>query len=453
MGSARQKTLAGIRAVQLPARLTLPYAAAMRSLVLAVFLFAVPAHALTDEQRTQLVEHFGKLKDLQDFSAGAVDAALGDPAFKDFFDGYSKLITVVQLADQLASAKDKEAMQLLAGEGAKAAMEYAAKKLPGTALAAGVSAFNFLSWANTGLGLFKDFVFDPALEQAQLDTYMQLRGALDPEDAAAKTFGWGYMREKALKQLEKQGFNMDLLWEGGVKGKLSKQWEAKLEQFVVSSFEAKYVRKLVAESSKAASRELPALDGQAKRALEQHRNDAGDEGRFAGDIVTTQGKKVEFWINGKAPPLKDGRFTLDRSNTFTVRMVAVGARRQQSRDLKAKPPGAVTLDGVPTDHAFAYSAGKNASAWKVTEESYDAKVQAKLGKVTAQSKRSSRPAVQNDVLVFTLADDTANETITIDVSGHVKWAMSGTRANGAAASDSADESETGAIVLHVAPRK
>ena len=41
----------------------------------------------------------------------------------------------------------------------------------------------------------------------------------------------------------------------------------------------------------------------------------------------------------------------------------------------------------------------------------------------------------------------------IDVSGDVKWEMTGTRATGAAAHDQADESATGSIVLHVGPRR
>lgn len=61
--------------------------------------------------------------------------------------------------------------------------------------------------------------------------------------------------------------------------------------------------------------------------------------------------------------------------------------------------------------------------------------------------------MKNDKLVLTFAPDTANETVTLDVSGTVKWEMTGTRANGQAAKDSAEESETGAIVIHVVPRK
>jgi hypothetical protein len=432
----------------------------MRAMTTLVVLAAVlgaagPAAAeLNDTQRALMVEHFGKLKDLQDFSATAVDAALKDEEFKSFFDGYGKVITVVQIADKIASAKDTEAMQLVGGEAMKASLEYMAKKVP--ALGGAVGAVNFLGWVNTGLGLFKDFVFDPMLEKQQFEHYVKLRGALDPEDASAKVPGWGHIREKALKQLEKQGFNMELLWENGEKGKLSKAWEAKLEQFVTASFEARYTRKLVADAAKNANKELPALDKKAKKALAKHKDDSADAGNFAIEITQIQGKKVEFYVNGKlvAADLKNAKnIVLGKDNKVEVRAVAVGARRQQSRDFKTKKPGAVTLDGVPTDYAFAYSAGANSSSWATKDETYDWKIQSKFNKLTSQTKSNSRPAVKDDKVTLVVAGDLANETITMDVTGRVQWGMSGKRANGAAATDSSDESETGAIVIHVTPRK
>lgn len=418
---------------------------------LCLLLLAAPAaFGLDDEQRSALVEHFGKVKDLQDFSATAVAAALNDDEFKSFFDGYGKAITVVQVADKLSGAKDKEALQLLGGEVAKASLESMAGKVP--ALAGAVGAVNFVSWANTGLSLFKDFVFDPALQQEQLEHYVKLRGALEPADAAAKVPGWGYVREKALKDLEKSGFDMSLLWDGGQKGKLSKAWEARLEHFVTASFEARYAKKLVADAAAAAKQDLPGLDARAKKALDKHKNDAGGEGAFVADVPLIQGKKLEFLVNGRPVSQGKGGLALGQDDKLEIRVQAVGARRQQSRDLAKKAPANVTLEGAPTDWAFAYRAGKNASSWTVADETYDWKVQAKFGKAT-HALSGSRPNVKNDKLVLTFAPDTANETVTLDVSGTVKWEMTGTRANGQAAKDSAEESETGAIVIHVVPRK
>ncbi|MBV8761928.1 MAG: hypothetical protein JO257_31835, partial [Deltaproteobacteria bacterium] len=210
-------------------------------IVVAVVLAAAsPAFAVSDEQREEIVEHFGKTKDLADFTSGAINAAIDDPDMKAFFESYGKVVTVVQVADKIASAKDTEALQIIGGELGKSALEEIGKHVPALAGAAG--AVNFVQWANTGLQLFKDYAFDPYLEKTQFETYVKLRGALDPHDAAAKVPGWGYMREAALKQLAKQGYNMDLLWENGEKGKLSPAWEAKLQEFVVASFEAKYER-------------------------------------------------------------------------------------------------------------------------------------------------------------------------------------------------------------------
>lgn len=431
----------------------------MQKLIIAFALSLLvvrPAHALTDEQRAELVDHFGKLKDLQDFSSGAVNAALADEDFKGFFDGYSKVITVVQIADKLADAKDLEALQLVGGEGAKAALSYMAKQVP--ALGGAVGAVSFISWANTGLQLFKDFAFDPYLEKAQFETYAKLRGALDPEMAAAKTFGWGFMREKALKQLAKQGYNMDLLWENGEKGKLSQVWEHKLEQWVVASFEAKYERKLIQDAAKAGKKELPGLDHKALAALDKHKHDEGssEEGAFAGEIRSVTGNKLEVFVNGKAVVRsgnKANTFRLDKSNRFTVRVAVVGAKRQQSRDLNAKHPANVTLDGKPTDWAYAYSAGDNASSWRVTDEHYDWKIATRTPKPLDQQKSSSGHGIKDDVVTFTVAPDTASETITLDVSGDVKWEMTGKRANRAKATDQSDETETGSIVIGVSPAK
>jgi hypothetical protein len=427
----------------------------MKTMVMAVVMCAVGGGVaradLTDEQRSELVEHFGKVKDLQDFSATAVNAAINDEEFKSFFDGYGKAVTVVQVADKIANAKDTEALQIVGGEAAKSALEYMASKVP--ALGGAVGAVNFVSWANTGLQLFKDFVFDPALEKEQFSHYVELRKALDPEDAAAKVPGWGHMREKALKSLEKQGFNMDLLWENGEKGKLSKAWEAKLEQFVTASFEARYTKKLVADAAKAAKKELPADDKKAKKALDKHKNDSADAGKLAIEIRTLQGKKVEFLVNGKPAVQGTQQIALGKDNKLAIRAVAVDARRQQSRDLAKKHSANITLDGTPTDYAFAYSAGKNSSSWNVKDETYDWKVQTKFNKVASQNKSGSRPGVKEDTVTFVLADDIANEELTLDVTGRVQWAMTGSRANGAAATDSSDESQAGAIVIHVMPRK
>lgn len=416
-------------------------------ITVAVMLAATPAFAVTDEQRQEIVEHFGKTKDLSDFTSGAINAAIDDPDMKSFFESYGNVVTVVQVADKIADAKDTEALQIIGGELGKTALEQMGKLVP--ALAGAASAVNFVQWANTGLGLFKDYVFDPYLEKSQFDTYVQLRGALDPEDAAAKVPGWGYMREAALKQLAKQGYNMDLLWENGEKGKLSPAWEKKLQQFVVASFEAKYERKVVADAAAAGKKLLPKLDAQAKKSVEKHAHDAGDEGPLAGDVVSTGGKDVDVWIDGK----KVGKtFTLDKTGAFTVRVQVVGARRKQARELAAKHPAGVVLDGTPSDWAFGYSAGKNSSKWKVTDEQYTWKVDGKRGKVTGHEASSTHAGVKDDQIKVTVATDAVNETIAIDVSGDVKWEMTGTRATGAAAHDQADESSTASIVLHVGPK-
>ena len=91
------------------------------------------------------------------------------------------------------------------------------------------------------------------------------------------------------------------------------------------------------------------------------------------------------------------------------------------------------LEGVPTDYAFAYAAGKNSSAWSVKDETYDWKIQMQFNKVVSVTKLGSRPNVKDDKLVFTLAPDIANETITLDFTGRVQWAMTGKRATGATA--------------------
>ncbi|MBV8760824.1 MAG: hypothetical protein JO257_26255, partial [Deltaproteobacteria bacterium] len=208
--------------------------------------------------------------------------------------------------------------------------------------------------------------------------------------------------------------------------------------------------KVVADSAAAGKKMLPKLDGEAKKAVAKHAHDSGDEGPLKGEVVSTSGKDVDIWINGQ----KVGTtFTLDKTGTFTVRVQVLGARRKQSKDLLAKHPAGITLDGTPTDWAFAYSTANNASRWQVTDEQYTWKVTGQRGKVTGQTGSSSHAGVKDDKMKITVATDALNETIAIDVSGDVKWEMTGTRANGAAAHDQADESATASIVLHVGLKK
>src|SRR5262249_47754508 len=184
---------------------------------------------------------------------------------------------------------DREAIQALAEELVKHGLKELTPDL--------YKAVSWFTWAKKGMELFKDFVFDPWLEGQQMETYAARRDeGSEPADAFASGFGWGHTRERVLKQLEREGFNMKILWVNGEKGKLSPAWEAHLERFVIASFEHEYARKLISRAGKQARAELIALDTHVVELVQQR---APAKPTAIHVVAGTYGANCAGFANGK----------------------------------------------------------------------------------------------------------------------------------------------------------
>lgn len=238
-----------------------PWFLIVSSIVLILLSGTSPVYALGDEAREIIMENIGKFGDLADFGSKPVAELLDDTQFEAFFENFGRVLAVAQLADKVASAKDAEALQMIGGELAKQGMKALSPEFD--------KAFGWFMWAKKGMEFFKDFVFDPWIQREAVETYQARRSeGQDPLDAFPTVVGWWHVRDPALKQLEKQGYNMNLLWVDGEKGKLSEVWERKLEAFVMAEFELQYHKELVRKAGERAKSELPGLVGQLRSLLQ-----------------------------------------------------------------------------------------------------------------------------------------------------------------------------------------
>lgn len=217
---------------------------------------------LQDEQRELIIERLGKFKDLNDVGSKPIGELLDDKAFGEFFEKFGYALTVIQVSDKIASAKDKDAIIMIGEEGFKYALKMFYPKIE--------NALGWFTWVKKGMELFKEFIFDPWLFRQQVEAYLARRAeGLEPADAFVTLPGWGHIRERALKLLEKQGYNMELLWVKGEKGVLSEKWEQNLRTFIIAEFEMQYARKMIKDAAAKARKELPELERQAHELLKK----------------------------------------------------------------------------------------------------------------------------------------------------------------------------------------
>ncbi len=270
---------------------------------------------MTDAERELLVEKFKTMRDLNDVGSKPISELLNDPHYDSFFTNYSRALKVVELSDKIASANDMQAFQLVAGEAADYTLaQYA------PAVSRGLSWFGAIK---TGMELFKGFVFDPWLQEQTAETYIARREeGLEPADAFATVHSWGHIREWALKQLEKSGYNMKLLWVNGEKGKLSPVWERKLEHFAMANYEAQYQKKLWRAARARAERDAAADKVRLKKLLASMQKTSDSSG-LAGVWEGTSGDpryQVELTIHGQTGSqkvLEHGKAVGSTTLTFT----------------------------------------------------------------------------------------------------------------------------------------
>lgn len=215
---------------------------------------------MSDEGREILLKHIRTFKDLVKVQSKPLELIIEDARFKSFFSNYADFLSVVDAAGKYYQGQFKDALLVVGEIGMKKVLKALVPKYE--------AALGWASWAKKGLELFKDFVFDPWVEKEQLETYIARRKeGLEPEDACASLFGWGHTRERALKQMKDQGYNLDLLWVNGQKGTLSKVWEDKLQYFVAATFEAQFQKEILKEAEIAARKKIAECDEKLREIL------------------------------------------------------------------------------------------------------------------------------------------------------------------------------------------
>src|SRR5579871_4543380 len=286
----------------------------------------------TDAVRAHIEQRFGP-------RAGE---ALASAKFGELKEQYDRAMTVVSIAQAFADCRDAEGLKQIAEEIGAAALD---------ALAPGVSrVVGWIGWVKTGMQLFKTWVFDPAIEHMNVESYIKARAALDPPDSfAASIRAYGQMRLAALARFRAEYGEM--VFVAGQKDVLLPRWEDRLNQFANAWFEAQYQKRVLEETRRklAAERDrqlslIAALDDAVARSLGRAPDATSSEpkppgspspadrpeawpGRWSGEV------KVTMATDGGAPTVVTQPMTLDVSlNGSTVRVTAVGGK-PETREL------------------------------------------------------------------------------------------------------------------------
>lgn len=166
-----------------------------------VLLAIAPGNAgavLTYEQREAIWNDFSQWDKAVGITATAYQEFLGTEASEKLIEGYGSAVFLMQLNKELLLTGDLgAAFQLVRDRIADSIIKELA---PGFH-----SWLGWISAAKAGMELFKDLVFDPMVEQSQLDTYFGLRDAgYEPETAFASMRGIGHMMERAKVEFRRQ---------------------------------------------------------------------------------------------------------------------------------------------------------------------------------------------------------------------------------------------------------
>ncbi|MBN1543313.1 hypothetical protein JW992_14325 [candidate division KSB1 bacterium] len=168
-------------------------------------------------------------------SSHAFQELMGDDDTKALIEDYGNAVLVITISKELFHSGDMTAAVLLIKD--KLQDKIIEKIAPGFHAWMG-----WMTWAKTGMELFKDLVFDPMVEQSQIDTYVGLRRAgNEPEDAFAGVRGYGYIVERAKKEFRRQYGDQPFQTDSD---DLLPAWEEKFLQFIKAGMESKYQEKL-----------------------------------------------------------------------------------------------------------------------------------------------------------------------------------------------------------------
>ncbi len=239
--------------------------------VLFSYTTAMPDEAaLTSEQKAEAAwQDFVNTDKAVGLTTHALQEAMGNEQTKQLLGRYGDVVTIIQVEKELFHSGDlAAAARILRDKFTDKMIERIAPDFH--------SWLGWMKWAKTGMELFKDFVFDPMVEQSQVDTYVGLREAGNsPQDAYAGVRGLGYAVERAKKDLRKK--HGDQIFKKGT-NELIPEWEDKLYRYIAATFEKQYHDKLLRDAQRRAKiaadearKQLPELRAKLAQHLRQYR--------------------------------------------------------------------------------------------------------------------------------------------------------------------------------------
>lgn len=212
---------------------------------------------LTYEQREAIWQDFSQWDKAAGISGTVYQEFLGTDASQAFLDDYSGFVFIMQVNKQLVLTGDLEAAWRLVRD--RIAESILKELAPGFH-----SWFGWITAAKAGMELFRDLVFDPMVEQSQLDTYFGLRDAgYEPETAYASVRGVGHLFERAKKEFRKQrGDDPFVPGTNDLRPEIQPQFLRFVKAGIETKYQEKLHREFVAkfqEAAREAEARLPAL--------------------------------------------------------------------------------------------------------------------------------------------------------------------------------------------------
>ncbi len=194
---------------------------------LLLLLLGVPVVAqLTYEQQDALRDYFNKNDKIAAFGSKHLEL-LENQNYANFFKQYSNALLVIRAANELKNGNDLEFAKMIVEDLEKRMLEKIAPRFS--------KVLGWIGWAKLGMELFKEFYFDPALEQFNVDTYINKREAgWDPGESFATVRAYGHVREQALKRFRAEYGELPFEkapWWKSKSDRLLPKWQKKLEDF------------------------------------------------------------------------------------------------------------------------------------------------------------------------------------------------------------------------------
>jgi hypothetical protein len=288
--------------------------------LLLLLLAAIPAIAqLTYEQQKALKDYFDQNAKFLSFGSKPFDL-LKNQKYTKFFKQYSNALLVIRVANEIKETNDLEAVKMVIEELENRVIEKIAPAFS--------KVLGWIGWAKLGMELFKEFYADPALEQFNIDTYINKREAgWSPGESFATVRAWGHVREQALKRFRAEYGDLPFQkapWWKGKSDRLLPEWEKKLEDFANAWFETQYQLKLLEDARKAfmqekqrAEKALPEFDDYLVYLLEEGKEQEQETGKtYDEPSPSEEGPDIIVGVWKCPGPNHTARYTKTGHNTY-----------------------------------------------------------------------------------------------------------------------------------------